>query len=160
MFTGDEISAELCDLGVTHLVWLPDSALGAWEAALASCPSFDLVRICREGEAWAVAAGLFLGGARPLVLIQCTGLFDSGDSLRNAVHDFGLPLFAIIGYRNYLNPAAVDSAKTYTEPTLAAWQIPWRLIDSRDKLHLLRSHYSACCQAGEPGAVLIAEGRM
>src|SRR5260370_18663613 len=80
MFSGPQIVAELQGLGITHVVWLPDSTLGQWEEALSQASSLELVRVCREGEAWAIAMGLLLGGARPLVMIQCTGLFDSGDS--------------------------------------------------------------------------------
>jgi sulfopyruvate decarboxylase TPP-binding subunit len=160
MFSGEQIAAELKDLGITHVVWLPDSTLGQWESALSSTIGLKLVRVCREGEAWAIAAGLYLGGARPLVLIQCTGLFDSGDSLRCALFDYGLPLFAVIGYRSALNPAANDSARTFTEPNLRSWGIDYRLIDSAEKVADLRTHYTVCRQANRPGAVLIAEGRM
>ena len=162
MFSGEQIVSELAELGITHVVWLPDSTLGQWEPALEAAGSrgINLVRVCREGEAWAIAMGLELGGARPLVMIQCTGLFDSGDSLRNAVHDFGVPLFALIGYRNALNPAAVDSARTFTEPNLRSWEIDYRLIDSPEKLPELKAHYTACRAARRPGAVLVAEGRM
>lgn len=160
MFSGTEIVAELSAIGITHVVWLPDSALGQWEQALSEAPGLALVRVCREGEAWAIAAGLHLGGARPLVVIQCTGLFESGDSLRNAIYDYGLPLFGVIGYRNALNPAANDSARTFTEPNLRSWSLDYRLIDSPAKLPELRSHYAACRKAGRPGVVLIAEGRM
>src|SRR5579872_3278129 len=125
MFSGGEIAAELKSLGITHVVWLPDSTLGPWEAALSSTPGLSLIRVCREGEAWAVAAGLHLGGARPLVMIQCTGLFDSGDSLRNALFDFGLSLFAVIGYRSALLPASNDSARTFTEPNLQSWGLDY-----------------------------------
>jgi len=160
MFSGTQIVAELAAMGVTHVVWLPDSALGEWEEALSQAADFNLVRVCREGEAWAIAAGLHLGGARPVVMIQCTGLFESGDSLRNAIYDYGLPLFAIIGYRNGLNPAASDSARTFTEPNVRSWNLDYRLIDSPEKLPELRAHHDACRKAGKPGAVLIAEGRM
>ena len=44
-----------------------------------------------------MAAGLILGGKKPVVVIQCTGLFEAGDALRNAVHDMKLPLFLIVG---------------------------------------------------------------
>ena len=71
----------------------------------------SLVRVCREGEAWTIAAGLYLGGQRPLVVIQNTGLFESGDALRNVLFDLGLPLFALIGYRNYLVPDSPDTAR-------------------------------------------------
>jgi len=93
-------------------------------------------------------------------VIQCTGLFDSGDSLRCALFDYGLPLFAIIGYRSALNPAASDSARKFTEPNLRSWGIDYRLIDAPEKLAELRTHYTACRQANCPGAALIAEGRM
>lgn len=160
MFTGQEIVAELTRMGITHVIWLPDSTLGPWEEALASADRLRLIRVCREGEAWGIAAGLHLGGACPLVVIQCTGLFESGDSLRNALFDYGLPLFAIIGYRSSLNPAANDSARTFTEPNLRSWGLDYRIIDAREKLPELAAHYAACQAAGRPGVVLLGEGRM
>ena len=160
MFSGGQITAELKALGITHVVWLPDSTLGQWETALSAEPALKLVRVCREGEAWAVAMGLHLGGARPIVMIQCTGLFDSGDSLRCALFDYGLPLFAVIGYRSALIPGSGDSARTFTEPNLKSWGIDYRLIDAPEKLRELRSHYTASRQANRPGVVLIAEGKM
>ncbi len=160
MFTGAQIVAEFESLGITHVVWLPDSTLGQWEKSLSSAARLSLIRVCREGEAWAVAAGLHLGGATPIVVIQCTGLFESGDSLRNAIHDYGLPLFAIIGYRSALNPAANDSARTFTEPNLKSWGLDYRLIDTTDRRSELSAHYRSCRAAHRPGVVLIAEGRM
>ena len=162
MFSGEQIVGELNRMGITHVVWLPDSLLGTWEKALSQATTLKLIRVCREAETWAVAAGLYLGGANPLVMIQCTGLFDSGDSLRNAQRDYGLPLFSLIGYRSYLNPAAkaTDSATTYTEPILKAWDIDYRLIERADQLSEISEHFEACRQAGKPGAILIGEGRM
>jgi sulfopyruvate decarboxylase subunit alpha len=161
MFTGDEIVKFLIDARITHVVWLPDSTIGQWEDALRSCKSIRLITVCREGEAWAVAGGLFLNGARPVVMIQCTGLFESGDSLRNILHDYKIPLFAIIGYRSYLNQDTLpgDTALTYTEPILKAWNLDYRLIDSPEKRGLLREHFETCREAGKPGVVLLAEGK-
>lgn len=160
MFTGPQIVAELERLEITHVVWLPDSTLGPWEQALSVAPRLKLIRVCREGEAWSVAAGLWLGGARPLVVIQCTGLFESGDSLRNAIFDYGMPLFAVIGHRSSLNPAAVDSARTFTEPNLQSWGLEYVTIDAPEKLPELGRFYTACRDAGKPGIVLLGEGRM
>src|ERR1044071_5193722 len=103
MFSGEEIAELLDRLGVTHVVTVPDSTIGPWQSAIEARGRTRVVRVCREGEAWQVAAGLYLGGATPVVLIQCTGLFESGDAIRNALHDWKLPLFSIIGYRSYLN---------------------------------------------------------
>jgi len=160
MFSGGEIVEQLQRLGITHVVWVPDSTLGPWEQALTTTPGLTLVRVCREGEAWSVAAGLYLGGGRPLVMIQCTGLFDSGDALRNALFDYGLPLLAVIGYRSYLLPDSIDTAKKFTEPNLKSWGLDYRLIERPDQLPLFVEHFQNCLTAGKPGVILIAEGRM
>src|SRR5262245_5686183 len=118
MFTGEDVVSLLAEMDITHVVTLPDSTLGPWQQAIAAAPQLQLVPVCREGEAWAIAAGLWLGSARPVVVIQCTGLFESGDALRNTLFDYKLPLFAVIGYRSYLNQSTLpgDTARTYTEP--------------------------------------------
>jgi len=162
MFTGEEVVRTLTQLGVTHVVAVPDSTLGLWEDALRASVDLELIRVCREGEAWGVAAGLYLGGAAPVVMIQCTGMFESGDALRNVLYDYRMPLFAIVGYRSYLSQESMpgDTATKFTEPILRAWGIDYRLIDKPDNKRLLAEHYQACRSAEKPGVVLIAEGRV
>jgi sulfopyruvate decarboxylase subunit alpha len=147
------------ELGLTHVVWLPDSAMGPWEQALAASRQLSLVRVAREGEAWTIAAGLYLGGRRPLVVIQNTGLFESGDALRNVLFDLRLPLFALVGYRNYLVPNSPDTARLFTDPILRAWGFEHVIIDSPERLPLLAEHYRACQSADRAGIVLVAEGK-
>jgi sulfopyruvate decarboxylase subunit alpha len=161
MFTGPEILEVYREMGVTHVVALPDSTIGPWESTIREAGSPKLVRVCREGEAWAIAGGLYLGGARPVVMIQCTGLFESGDALRNVLFDYRIPLFSLIGYRSYLSQTAIpnDSARTFTEPILKAWGIDYRLIDVPEKKAEIVEHYRHCQSAGCPGCALIAEGK-
>ena len=73
MYPGEQVTALLEQMNISHVVWLPDSELGTWEEALLRAPFLKLIRVCREGEAWAIAAGLKMGGQNPLVIIQCTG---------------------------------------------------------------------------------------
>ena len=159
MFSGDQVASLLSELGVTHVVTVPDSTLGRWEPAIERSDRIRLVRVCREGEAWQVAAGLYLGGATPLVMIQCTGLFESGDALRNALHDWKLPIFSIIGYRSYRDQAKLpgDTCLVFTEPVLDAWRIDYRLVTEPSQIGVIREHFVACRDAGRPGAALIAE---
>lgn len=161
MFSGTEMTALFTSMGITHVVSIADSTIGAWHSSIEESSGLRLVRVCREGEAWAVAAGLYLGGATPLVLIQCTGLFESGDSLRNVLHDWKLPIFSVIGYRSYLNQETLpgDTCLVFTEPVLDAWRIDYRLIETPSQLDEIRTHYCACRDAGTPGTALIAEGR-
>jgi sulfopyruvate decarboxylase TPP-binding subunit len=161
MFTGEQISDLLDQLAITHVVTVPDSTVGQWQVAIEARGATRVIRVCREGEAWQVAAGLTLGGARPIVLIQCTGLFESGDALRNALHDWKLPIFSIIGYRSYLNQSTLpgDTCLVFTEPVLDAWKIDYKLITEAAQFATFAEHFAACQSAGRPGALLIAEGK-
>jgi sulfopyruvate decarboxylase TPP-binding subunit len=160
MLEGPAVVAALKACGVTHAVWVPDSELGRWEDALTSDPDLKLIRVCREGEAIAVAAGLYLGGKRPVVLIQCTGLFEAGDALRNVVHDLKLPLFFVIGVRSYYahqQGKSLDSCPVFTEPILRAWQVPYTLLDDRATAADLAAAYRQARAEKRAGAVLLAE---
>ena len=158
MITSADLISSINRCGITHCVWLPDSTIGLWEAALET--SSRLIRVCREGEAWAVAAGLYLGGAKPLVIMQCTGLFESGDSLRNAIYDYNLPLYAIIGERNALRPHVNDSARTFTEPILEAWSLDCCRIDDACDWPDFAVHYDTCQRRGHAGVTILSEGAM
>jgi sulfopyruvate decarboxylase subunit alpha len=160
MLDGNAVVAALTECGVSHVVWIPDSELGTWEPALTTEPSLRLIRVCREGEAIAVAAGLLLGGQKPVVAIQCTGLFEAGDALRNVVHDLKLPLFLLIGVRGYYaqqQGATNDTCPVFTEPILRAWQLPYEIFDRRHTSADLATAYRQAQADGRAAAVLIAE---
>jgi sulfopyruvate decarboxylase subunit alpha len=161
LFSGEQIATVLEQLGITHVITVPDSTVGQWQTAIETRGRTRLIRVCREGEAWEVAAGLHLGGATPLVMIQCTGLFESGDALRNVLHDWKLPIFSIIGYRSYLNQDTLpgDTCLVFTEPVLDAWMIDYRLLTNAAQIGEIGDHYATCRAAGRPGAILVAEGK-
>src|SRR5687767_1300247 len=126
------VLAELQRNEITHVVWLPDSETGYMYQALRDSSFLTLVPVCREGESVAIAAGLFMGGKRPVVLIQSNGFYESGDSMRCLALDLNLPLLFMIGYRGYKGQGqpAVDSAARFLEPILDAWGIPHYVVES------------------------------
>jgi sulfopyruvate decarboxylase TPP-binding subunit len=160
MLDGPSVVAALKECGVTHVTWIPDSELGTWEPALSGSRDIQLIRVCREGEALAVAAGLLLGGRRPVAVIQCTGLFEAGDALRNVVHDMKLPLFLIVGLRSYYahqQGATRDTCPIFAEPILQAWQVPYALFDRRHTAADLAAAYRKAQAENHAAAVFIAE---
>jgi sulfopyruvate decarboxylase TPP-binding subunit len=160
MLDGPSVAAALEELGVTDVIWVPDSTLGEWEPALTAARGLRLIRVCREGEALAIAAGLHLGGRRPIVLIQCTGLFEAGDSLRNVLHDLCVPLFLVIGLRSFYahrQGRSFDSCPIFTEPILQAWRLPYVLLDDRHSAADLAAAYRQAEREKRAGAVLLAE---
>lgn len=161
MLDGPAVVAALKRQGATHAIWIPDSELGTWEAALIAADGVPLVRVCREGEALAVAAGLWLGGQQPVVIVQCTGFFEAGDALRNVTHDMHIPLFLIVGVRSYYlhqEGKTADSCPVFTEPILQAWRIPYVVLDPRrHSADDLAREYRRALDEKRSGAVLIAE---
>ena len=117
--------------GVTHVVWLPDSETSFMYREMMDDPNLELVQVAREGESIAVALGLWIGGKKPVVLIQNTGLFESGDSLRALALDMNIPMVLMIGYRGWTRHGITnDSAARFTEPILNAWGIEYYLVES------------------------------
>jgi len=160
MFDGPAVLAALKECGVTHVVWLPDSELGRWDQSLAESTDVRLIRVCREGEAFVVAAGLYIGGKRPIVMIQCTGLFESGDALRNVLFDLGLPLVLLVGVRSWKaheKGATSDNCPLFTPKILDAWGLRYHWLDenssSADLSRILREAESA----NRPAVALFAE---
>jgi len=133
------------DGGITHVIGLPDNTSGPLFHVLLVHPTLRLVGVTREGEAFAMASGLWLGGASPLVLVQNTGFLESGDALRGTAIRMGVPLPFIVTGRGYakmdaaglgpatprtpelLTRAELDSVSFMTEPTLQAWGVPYRV---------------------------------
>jgi len=154
------IVAALEAAGFTHLVWIPDSYLGTWETALAAS-QLALIRVTREGEAVALAAGLMLTGAKPLVVMQCTGFFEAGDAVRNVAHDMKLPLKMIVGVRSLRASRAgtsADNCPHFAEKLVTAWDLPYTQFDpasaTNDELTATLQHFA---ETAAPAVVLWAE---
>jgi hypothetical protein len=94
-------------------------------------------------------------------MIQCTGLFEAGDALRNIVHGLKLPLVLIVGVRSYLahrEGKSADNCPAFTGPILDAWKMPQTLIDpNRQSASDLIAAVRNLHRGGQAGAILIAE---
>jgi len=142
--------------GVTHVVWLPDSETNFMYQLLDADPSLSLVPVCREGESMAIAAGLWVGGKKPVVLIQNTGMMESGDSIRGLALDINLPLVMLIGYRGWTRHGVVtDSAATYTEPLLHAWGINYYLVELEEDVDRISIAFDEAERTQRPVACLL-----
>ena len=142
--------------GVTHVVWLPDSETNFMYEQMASDSKLSLVPVSREGETMAIAAGLWVGGKKPVVLIQNTGMFESGDSIRGLSLDINLPLVMMVGYRGWTRHGVVsDSAARFTEPILHAWGINYYLVESDEDVDRISIAFDEADKTMRPVACLM-----
>jgi sulfopyruvate decarboxylase subunit alpha len=167
----------LVHCGITHVVGVPDNTSGALFDVIRRHPTIRIVTTTREGEAIALASGLWLGHAAPLVLIQNTGLLESGDALRGTAMRMGAAVPLVITGRGYAKMASagvgpetprtpelmtrpdVDSTALLTEPTLDAWGVPWsRCEGADDPADAIRRTVDAAREREWPTALILARG--
>ena len=145
---------------VSHVVGLPDNGSKSLFSQLSMCTDMASIFVSREGEAFALASGLLVGGCKPLVLIQNTGLLEAGDAFRGTAFNMRLPLVIVIGYRGYAGHREggdrVDSAATFLEPTLRAWQLPYTLMETDSDLHQVSAAFDNATAASLPQAIVLA----
>ncbi len=117
--------------GVTDVVWLPDSETNWLFLLMQADPNIRLVGVTREGHACSITAGLFAGGRKPMMLIQNTGMMESGDSIRGWLKGLKVPVVLMVGYRGYTRHGKdTDTAATYTERFLMAFGLPFYLVEN------------------------------
>ena len=73
----------------------------------------------RVRRSTALAAGLSVAGAKPLILIQNTGMMESGDSIRGWLMGLQVPVVLMVGYRGYTRHGVnTDTAAIPQIPTI------------------------------------------
>jgi sulfopyruvate decarboxylase subunit alpha len=151
-------AATILDLGFTDVVCIPDGESRHLFQVLVDAPGIEVFQPTREGEGIAIAAGLWVGGRRPVVVLQNTGLMEAGDALRGCGIGPRIPLFLLVGWRGY--PGAmegklpIDSAYPYTEPILDAWGIPHRRLMTDDDLEVIGEMAAVAEETSLPAAVV------
>lgn len=164
------------DLGATHVVGLPDNGHAALFKLLETHPNIEVVQVTREGEAWAIASGLWVGGRRPVLAIQNCGLLESGDALRGTAMRMRVPLLCFISYRGFdkmiaheiepsfdpdldaLTREEIDSAALLLEPTLRAWGVPFYRYGSDNDASLVPAAWRQAEREERPVALLMTRG--
>ena len=143
------------ECGATHFISLPSTETKDLYEAL-SASNLRLVPVCREGEAFGIAAGLYCGGQRPVIMIQNTGFMESGDSIRGLAIPLKIPMPLFIGYRGYKEGVPMtDTAAIYLEPILQTWGISYHLLKSDDDLGMINNGYEEAWSTSQQVAVLI-----
>ena len=158
LLSPDTVIKQFKKNGVTHVVWLPDSETNWMYLAMEKESDIDLVPVTREGETMAIAAGLFIGGKKPICLIQNTGMFESGDSIRGIALDINLPVVLMIGYRGWTrHGVTTDSAAKFTEPILDAWGINYYLVEGDADADRITTAFEEADTTNRPVAVLVGD---
>jgi sulfopyruvate decarboxylase subunit alpha len=144
--------------GVTDIVWLPDSETNWLFLLMQADPDLRLVGVTREGHACSITAGLYAGGRKPMILIQNTGMLESGDSIRGWLMGLNVPVVLMVGYRGYTRHGInTDTAATYTERFLMAFNIPFYLVENDADSDRITTAFQQAERTRQPVVVLVGD---
>lgn len=94
------VCAGLHAVGSRHVVYVPDNPLSHVLKILGrDYADVRTTLATREEEAFGIAAGLYLGGARPTVLLQSSGLGNSLNAITSLLVPYQIPVLAVISLR-------------------------------------------------------------
>jgi sulfopyruvate decarboxylase subunit alpha len=129
------VAAGVHAAGSRHLVYVPDNPLSHVLAVLgAQFPDIHTTIATREEEAFGIAAGLYLGGARPTVMLQSSGLGNSLNAITSLLIPYQIPVLIVISMRGdegEWNAAQVPMGRAI-RPILDSMGIPHVTADAAD----------------------------
>ena len=99
-----------------------------------------------------------MGGKNPVILIQNTGMMESGDSLRGWCLGMNIPVVMMVGYRGYTRHGVnSDTAATYTERFLNAVVIQYYLVENDSDAERISVAFEEAQQTKRPVAILVGD---
>ncbi len=129
------VCAGLTAFGCREVVYVPDNPLSHVLRALGDDHRDVRTTLAtREEEAFGIAAGLYLGGARSAVMLQSSGLGNSINALGSLLIAFEIPVLVLVSMRGEDDEwnAAQQPMGRAVRPILDALRIPHVVVDRAD----------------------------
>ncbi|MFB0545098.1 MAG: sulfopyruvate decarboxylase subunit alpha [Asgard group archaeon] len=140
----DQVGILPCDKLKTVLALLPEG--------------FKCYNLTREEEGVGISAGAFLGGGKPALLIQSTGIGNSINALMSLHKTYEIPLPIIASWRGVYKEA-IEAQKPLGRALtslLKALEIPYIIIENKDEISLLAGAIRSSFKENIPYVVLIS----
>ena len=150
---------EIRRAGITHVITVPDTHQKSLLALLAEQTTPQLVTVCTEDEAMGVNLGLYMGGQRPMLLIQNSGFYAAVNTIRGLCLDAKVPAMLLIGefFRDPAKPSREQTSRLVRmlEPMLDIWQIPYHRLEIEQDLDRIPEAVDQAWRERGPVAVLV-----
>ncbi|MFN8233127.1 MAG: sulfopyruvate decarboxylase [Actinomycetota bacterium] len=154
-----EAIAGLKDAGIDFVSGLPDGWQRNLHELVEADPDFRYVPVCNEGVGFSVCAGAWLGGRKPVLIMENSGLRVASEYIARISLGTGVPVTLMLSYRGDVGETEHWGIPhgIVVEPLLRALRIPYLIARRRDEL---RSSIVRAFRIGEaqlhPAAVLVS----
>lgn len=126
----------LKEAGVETIVTLPESKFKELYPVLYNDPDFRYIMVTNEGEGVSIAAGAWVAGKKPVMIMENAGFRVAIEPLARLGQTHGIPVMMImcytgdIGERNWWG---ITHGQTM-EPLLKAMNIPYIVVRKKDEV--------------------------
>ena len=153
----EELKGELKKSGFDFFTGVPCFILGGIIKALGE----DYIPSVREDTAIGLACGAYLGGKKPCVLMQNSGLGYSLNVLTSLNLIYGIPVLLLVSYRGFEGkdaPEHLIMGKHCVE-LVRTFEIPSKVC-GKDDLKGALAEANRCIEKGKPYCIFIKEGTL
>jgi len=135
------LHAEIKAQGVDAVTTVPDLIQFALHDRLKGDPEIRYIECAAENQALTVATGLYIGGKKPMVMMQNQGLFNCINTLRSVGIDARIPMVLSVGafgreFSNLGKPTTESGrvCLNKVEPVMAALGVPYFHLETADDI--------------------------
>lgn len=147
--------------GYDFFAGVPCSLLKGLVSLLERDPARRYVSATREDSALGMAAGAYLGGKRPMVLMQNSGLGVSVNALASLVTMYELPILLVVSWRGEGGSDAPEHLLMgeITLPLLDLLRIPHRVLSADEPMEVQVGWATDTMRAtSRPAALVVRAG--
>jgi len=120
----------LIDSGIDFAACLPDSAFKELYEPLSAKSEIDYVQVANEGDGVGICMGAWLGGKKPVLVMENSGFAVTPYALMRGPIAFGIPMLLLIAHRGGFHDERWFSVPFGwgTEPLLDAMRISYETV--------------------------------
>lgn len=156
-FSGETFAELLTENGFDFFTGVPCSLVGP---AIAALEDRGYIAETREDAALGLAAGAFLAGRRPVVLMQNSGFGVSLNALGSLQQIYAMPVLLVITWRGKGGndaPEHLVMGRVMPE-LLASYEIPWRELDAGGAAETVSWARAEFDRTSKPVALIVPPG--
>jgi sulfopyruvate decarboxylase subunit alpha len=116
--------------GVNFIAYMPDSFFFEVIGAIRDDPAFESVSVPNESVGMCLCAGAWLGGKRPVMVMENTGLYVAMNAITRFHQPFGIPILMLMSYRGDAGDGwwQVNDIGHAFEPTLKGLRVNYEVV--------------------------------
>ena len=145
--------------GVDFVSGLPDGWQRDLHEAIERDDRFRYVPVCNEGVGFSVCAGAWMGGRRPALIMENSGLRVAAEYIARISLGTGVPVLLLLSYRGDVGETEHWGIPhgIVVEPLLDALRVPYQIVRDPDDLRQAIKRAQRLAQAQlHPAAVLVS----